>query len=185
MAFNYNHLVDVDSPQNSDIIEKFNKILEKNNLNGNLNSNLNSKLDTINKQFTEEKTPHDEVVKKIRWNTYYYKKYRQQTHMLFFISCICVLMIVLSKLRSAYFDEKAYSLVIGIILGLSVIYMLYGLWDLLLKDDKNFDEYDYSIYGSSGKNISDLNEIKSKPYKPKCNPITPISVNSSFLNKYF
>lgn len=181
MSFNYNHLVDVDSSENSNIIEKFNKILEKNNL----NSNFKRKLDTVNLHFKEEKTPHEEVVNQIRWNTYYYKKYRQQTHLLFFIICICVLMIVLSKLRSAYFDEKAYSLVIGIILGVTFIYMLYGLWDILLKDDKNFDEYDYSIYGSSGKNITDLNKVESDSDKPDCKPKTHDSVNSSFLNKYF
>ena len=183
MAYNYNHLVDVDSSENSDIIEKFNKILEKNNL----NSNFKRKLDTVNLHFNEEKTPHEEVVNKIRWNTYYYKKYRQQTRLLFFIIFICVLMIVLSKLRSRfpYFDEKSYSFVIGIILGVTFIYMIYGLWDLLLKDDKNFDEYDYSIYGISGKDITELNEVESISDKPKCNPKTNNSVNTSFLNKYF
>lgn len=183
MAYNYNHLVDVDSSENRDIIEKFNKILEKNNL----NSNFKRKLDTVNLHFKEEKTPHEEVVNKIRWNTYYYKKYRHQTRLLFFIICICVLMIVLSKLRSRspYFDEKAYSFVIGIILGVTFIYMIYGLWDLLLKDDKNFDEYDYSIYGISGKDITELNEVESISDKPKCKPKTNNSVNTSFLNKYF
>jgi lipopolysaccharide export LptBFGC system permease protein LptF len=180
MALNYNHLVDVDSSQNSVIIQKFNKILERNNL----NSNFKSKLDTINMNFEDDKTPYNEIINKIKWNTYYYKKYRHQTRMLFFIIFICILMIVLSKLRSPYFDEKAYSLVVGIILGISFIYAFHGLWDLLIKDDKNFDEYDYSIYGISRKNITELN-LESKPYKPKCNPITPISVNSLFLNKYF
>jgi lipopolysaccharide export LptBFGC system permease protein LptF len=185
MAFNYNHLEDVDTSQNSEILKKFNDILEKNNLSG----NFKNKLETVNLHYKEnqDKIPQDEVVNKIRWNTYYYKKYRQQTRLLFFIIFICVLMIVLSKLRSRspYFDEKAYSFVIGIILGVTFIYMIYGLWDLLLKDDKNFDEYDYSIYGISGKDITELNEVESISDKPKCKPKTNNSVNTSFLNKYF
>ena len=63
--------------------------------------------------------------------------------------------------------------------------MIYVLWDLLLKDDKNFDEYDYSIYGISGKDITELNEVESISDKPKCKPKTNNSINTSFLNKYF
>ena len=185
MDFNYNHLVDVnvgiDSSQNSVILQKFNSILEKNNF----NSNFKKKLDVINAEFKEEKTPFDEVVNKTRWNTYYYKKYRQQTRMLFFIIFICILMIILSKLRSSYFDEKAYSLVIGIILGIAFIYTFYGLWDLLIKDDKNYDEYDYSIYGKPSREITELKPKESEIDISMCNPITPYSVNASFLNKYF
>ena len=180
MEFNYNHLEDVDTSQNSEILKKFNDILEKNNF----NDNFKKKLETINLQFKEDKSPRDDVVNKIRWNTYYYKKYRQQTRMLVFIIFVCVLMIVLSKLRSSYF-EKAHSLVVGIILGLAFIYTLYGIWDLLIKDDKNFDEYNFAIYGIPSKNITELNQVESKPEKKTCKPITPKSVNSSFLNKYF
>jgi len=184
MEFNYNHLEDVDTSQNSEILKKFNDILEKNNLSG----NFKNKLETVNLHYKEnqDKIPQDEVVNKIRWNTYYYKKYRQQTRVLVFIIFVCVLMIALSKLRSPYFDEKAYSLVVGIILGLAFIYTLYGIWDLLIKDDKNFDEYNFAMYGRPSKNVTELNPIESKPNpKPKCKPITPKSVNDSFLNKYF
>jgi lipopolysaccharide export LptBFGC system permease protein LptF len=180
MAFNYNHLEDVDTSQNSEILKKFNDILEKNNL----NDNFKKKLETINLQFKEDRSPRDDLVNKIRWNTYYYKKYRQQTRILLFISFICVLMIVLSKLRFSYF-EKVYSLVVGIILGLAFIYTLYGIWDLLIKDDKNFDEYNFAIYGRPSKNITELNPVESNPEKKTCKPITPDSVNDSFLNKYF
>jgi hypothetical protein len=186
MEFNYNHLEDVDTSQNSEILKKFNDILEKNNISG----NFKNKLETVNLHFKEkqDKIPQYEVVNKIRWNTYYYKKYRQQTRMLVFIIFICVLMIALSKLRSAYFDEKAYSLVVGIILGLAFIYTLYGIWDLSIKDDKNFDEYNYGVYGGGGGNYNvpeydkedvDLSNCMTKQF------VTQETVNSDFLNKYF
>ena len=186
MEFNYNNLVDIhtDNSKNNEIIQKFNNILEKNNF----NSHFKKKLDAINTQFKEEREPYDEIVNKIRWNTYYYKKYRQQTKMLFFIIFICIVMITLSKLRSLYpyFDEKAYSLIIGIILGLAFIRIFLELWDLLIRDNKNFDEYDYSIYGKPSKNITELAESDTKDFKTKCNkPLTPESINSSFLNIYF
>ena len=184
MEFNYNNLVDIptDSSKNNEIIQKFNNILEKNNF----NSTFKKKLDAINTQFKEEREPYDEIVNKIRWNTYYYKKYRQQTKMLFFIIFICILMIALSKLHSRYpyFDEKAYSLVIGIILGLAFIRVFLEIWDLYIRDNKNFDEYDYSVYGKPSGNITELNEKSNIDIKICNKPITPESINSSFLNKY-
>ena len=40
MAFNYNHLEDVDTSQNSEILKKFNDILEKNNFNANFKNSV-------------------------------------------------------------------------------------------------------------------------------------------------
>jgi hypothetical protein len=183
MNFNYQYLVDVDtnSSQNSEIVNKFNKILEKTNF----NSSYKNKLDSINSQYDEKRIPYDEMVKQIRWNTYYYKKYSQQSRILFFIIFICIIMLTLSKLRSAYFDEKAYSVIIGIILGIAFIYTFYGLWDIFIKDDKNFDEYDFSIYGKPSVNIDKLVPKDEVEITKKCKPKTPESINASFLNKYF
>ena len=186
MGFDYNYLEDVDSSQNTVIIQKFNKILEKNNI----NTNLQTKINTINNEFKEDKTPYNKVINQIRWNTYYYKKYRQQTKLLIFIIFICILMIILTKLRErfSYFDEKAYTMIIGTILAFGFIYLIYGLWDLYIKDDKNFDEYDYGTYGGGGgnANIPDFDgddvDISNCTIKQL---VTPESINSSFLNKYF
>jgi len=182
----YNYLENVDSSLNSVIIDKFNKILEKNNN----NTNLQTKLNTINAEFKEDKTPYNKIINEIRWNTYYYKKYREQTKILVFIIFICIIMIILTNLRKkfSYFDEKAYTMIIGIILGFAFIYLVYELWDLYIKDDKNFDEYNYSVYGGGGGNSKipefdkedvDLSNCVTKQL------ITPDSVNSDFLNKYF
>ena len=186
MAFNYHHLENIqriDNSRNINIIKKFNDIIEKNNLNNNFKYNI----DLINKKFKDEETPYDKVVNKIRWNTYYYKKYRQQSKILVFIIFICILMITLTKLKSSYFDEKAYGLVMGILLAVAFIYIFYGLWDLSIKDDKNFDEYDYSIYGKGQNNITELNPKPEILDISNCvqDYLTPESINSNFLNKYF
>ena len=188
MGFEYKFLEDVeyvDSSQNSVIIQKFNKILEKNSV----NTNLQEKIDTINAQFKEDKTPYNKLVEQIRWNTYYYKKYRQQTKLLVFIIFICIIMIALTKLQSSYFDEKSYSAIMGFVLTVAFIYIIYGLWDLLTRDNKNFDEYEFSMYGGGGGNSKNLPPIEEKDEKSKkClekQLVTRESINSSFLNKYF
>ena len=184
--FNYNYLEDVDSSLNQVIINKFNNILKKNDI----NTNLKSKMDAINSEFKEDKTPYNKVISEIRWNTYYYKKYRQQTKLLVFIIFICIIMVILTNLRKrySYFDEKSYTLIIGTILAFAFIYLVYGLWDLSIKDDKNFDEYNYGVYGGGGGNYNvpeydsqdvDLSNCMTKQF------ITQETVNSDFLNKYF
>ena len=186
MEFNYNYLEDIDSSQNSVIIKKFNNILEKNNI----NTNLQTKIKTINNEFKENQTPYNKLIEQIRWNTYYYKKYREQTKLLVFIIFICIIMIILTNLKNrfSYFDEKSYTFIIGTILAIAFIYLMYALWDLYLKDNKNFDEYNYSIYGGGGGNENirdndnidvDLSNCITKQL------ITPQSINSDFLNKYF
>jgi len=186
MGFDYNYLEDVDSSLNSVIIQKFNKILDKNNV----NTNLQRKINTMNSEFKEDKTPYDKVINQIKWNTYYYKKYRQQTKLMVFIIIICLIMITLTKLRnrSKYFDEKSYTIIIGSILAFAFIYLMYGLWDLYFKDNKNFDEYDYSKYGGGGGNVItrdvDMEDVDISNCVTK-QLITTESVNSDFLNKYF
>jgi hypothetical protein len=99
-------------------------------------------------------------------------------------------MIILTNLKTrySYFDEKSYSFIVGTILAIAFIYLIYGLWDLYLKDDKNFDEYNYSIYGGGGGNATILDYDKKDIDLSNCitkQLITPESVNSDFLNKYF
>jgi hypothetical protein len=186
MGFEYNYLEDVDVSKNKEIIDRFNNILQKNNI----NPNLEIKMNTINSEFKEDKTPYNKVIKEIRWNTYYYKKYRQQTKLLVFIIFICIFIIILTKIKatSSYFDDKAYTIIIGTILAIAFIYLFYGLWDILFKDDKNFDEYAFSKYGGGGGNsklpVFDTEDVDISNCTIK-QLITPESINSSFLNKYF
>jgi hypothetical protein len=92
------------------------------------------------------KTPtYTNVLTSIKWNTYYYKKYRAENKLLYFIIGICILIIILNILKKSfsYFDDISYSVFIGIILAYSFIHILYILWTITYKDDLNFDENDY------------------------------------------
>ena len=185
-VFQYNGLQNLDGAENINIIKKFNNILEKNNV----NNGLKEKLKVINeKNFNKDDL--DTVISNIKWNTYYYKKYRQQTKLLVFIIFISILMICLTKMRSSYFDDKSYSFIMGILLACAFIYIFYSLWDILIKDTKNFDEYDFSIYGTGHYNpniIHDKSNIDiSNVDLSNCmiKNLTKNDVNGSFLNKYF
>ena len=80
-----------------------------------------------------------------KMNTYAYKKYKSQNAILAFIIIVCVIIILLSLIqkRYPYFDETAYIITIGIILGLSIIYITMKIINIYMRDDTNFDEIDF------------------------------------------
>ena len=45
-------------------------------------------------------------------------------------------------------DDNMYAFTIGTILGLTIIYVGYSLWDFSFRDNINFDEYDYGKFGT-------------------------------------
>lgn len=91
------------------------------------------------------KTTNDHV-KQIQINTYYYKRYKSENQLLYFIMVILLFVIIISLIKKKYsfLDDFAYSIIIGSILGLSIIYIVYSLWIIMNKDDSNYDETDHS-----------------------------------------
>jgi hypothetical protein len=86
-----------------------------------------------------------------KYNIYNYKKIKMYNHILYIIIITCIIVIILTFLRKQfkYFDDSAYLLLVAITIGLSVCYIIYIIWDLLFRDNINFDEYDFSRYGSA------------------------------------
>ena len=98
----------------------------------------------------------DENIEVTRWNTYYYKKYKIQNKVLLFIIFTCLVIIIITLIKNSfpYLDEMAYSVIIGIIVGLGFVYLSYAIWGIYMKDDMNFDEIDYGVYsGPVGKKV--------------------------------
>ena len=86
-----------------------------------------------------------------RWNTYYYKKYKSQNNILLFIIGVCVLIIMLKLIHKGYpfFDDRSYLIMVGIIIGLSILIVSYLLFIIYYKDNSNFDEIDYGYYNNN------------------------------------
>ena len=99
----------------------------------------------IEKNLTSLNEPINENVKQIQINTYYYKRYKSENQLLYFINIVLVFVIIISfiKRKFPFIDNYAYSIIIGTILALSILYIVYNLWIILGKDDKNYDEHNY------------------------------------------
>ena len=97
----------------------------------------------------------------IKWNTYFYKKYKAENNLLYFIMVICVLIIIINLLKQkfTYFDDVSYSVIIGIILAYSFIHIFYILWSITYKSVSNFDENDYMFDNTNiGKDETNIDE---------------------------
>jgi len=96
----------------------------------------------VNDNLISKKNDH---LRQVQINTYYYKRYKSENQLLYFIMIVCVIIIVISliKQRVPFFDDFAYSIIIGIILSISFIYILLSLWRIIYKDNYNYDEDDY------------------------------------------
>jgi hypothetical protein len=116
---------------------------------------------------------YTETLYSIKWNTYYYKKYKAENGLLYFIMGICVLIIVLNliKKKFPYFDDISYSVIIGIILAYSFIHILYILWSITYKDKFNFDENDYS-FDTEPNYGTDLSNNNSNSNSVSCSKTT-------------
>ncbi len=118
-------------------------------------SSLQTLLDTI---YPTKARRDPELIEEIKWNQYYYKKYTYQIHLLWVIIGICILL----NLFASFLSPVYFPIVAGIILAVSFIYIGYQLWDFMMRDPINFDEYTFYEYtGNSYR--PDESTLKIKP----------------------
>jgi hypothetical protein len=139
-VFQYNNLNSI--PDSSDKLGTVMSYMKNQNdvLQENVNT-LQSLLDT----HSSEPTSNNKLIEEIKWNTYLYKKYNYQTKMMGIIIAVCILLLLLNKTMS----RPVYIAGAGLILCVAFVYILYLLWDLLIRDSTNFDEY--TFYNYTGK----------------------------------
>lgn len=88
--------------------------------------------------------------KNAKYNVYNYKKTKMYINVLYVVIIACVIVLLLTFLRKQnnYFDSTAYLIIVSISLGIAACYILYLLKDILFRDKMDFDEYDFSKYGT-------------------------------------
>ena len=126
-----------------------------------INSNQFKFYNQVNDNLTS-KTNNN--LRQVQINTYYYKRYKHENELLYFIMIVCLIIIIIAliKQRVPFLDDLAYSVIIGTIISISFIYILYFLWKFIYKDNYNYDEDQYlfntmkysDISGNSDNDIS-------------------------------
>jgi hypothetical protein len=97
-----------------------------------------------------------ELKQEIKWDIYEYKKYTYQLHLLWVVISACILL-NLCLLLTAFVSNTVVSMLAGLILGITVLYLGYRLWDYINRDDANFYNYTGSKNRSKSNSDADLN----------------------------
>jgi len=126
---------------------------------------LDSDIINKNKHFSED-------LKQVQVNTYYYKRYKSENYILYFIMFMCfiIISIALIKKKMPFFDDLSYSIIVATIMGLSLLYIVYCINILIHKDAVNYDEHDYKFDYKSVPDISNNDN--------ECLKFEPISIKT-------
>jgi hypothetical protein len=158
--FIYNNIVPIDI-SNQEVNTNYNNLLTETNNNNKEFINLIKGVDTElekNKHIAGiDKYSLETLISDTKWNIYYYKKYKRINEILRRVMVGLIIILILAKLRSDYFDDTSFHIIVGFLISILFIYVLYSLWDLYLRDEKNFDEYSFGEYNNedvSGVRIS-------------------------------
>jgi hypothetical protein len=85
--------------------------------------------------------------KKININTYYNKVYDKKIKIIQeIIATCCFGLIGCLLLNKNIISEKMFTFYLGLVFSIGFIIIFYDLWDLYIRDNKNFDEYNYNIF---------------------------------------
>lgn len=107
---------------------------------------MNEEVETIEKRNEKLGTNLSNSQRQLEINNYYYKKNKAQVRILFNILYLCLTIYVLTFLNKHIpfiFNDTAFIILLGIILGIFFIYFCLALYDIYARDDDNFDEYSY------------------------------------------
>jgi len=124
-------------------------------------------------------------------NVNVYKKTKMINKIFYIIIIVCIIVILLTFINKTinYFDDIAYLVICGALVGLSIVYIGYILWDLYFRSEINFDEYDYNKFGTvSPPHIIDNNINKNYSDisgNSKCLSTINDSVNKTFFKQLF
>ena len=101
--------------------------------------------------------------KKLNINTYYSKLYDKKIKIIKEIILVCCLgLIGCLLLNKGLIGDKTFAFYLGLVFSIGFILVFYDLWDLYIRDNKNFDEYNYNVYYGN----SDLSNNRISQYHP-------------------
>lgn len=107
---------------------------------GNLKGNFKDKIKKID----------DINQRKLEISRFYILKYKKEISILQKIVFICGLGLIGCLLFNiGIISNNFLSLYLGIILAIGFIIVFYNLWDIYIRDNNVFDEYNYGVYGSN------------------------------------
>ena len=140
---------------------------------------VEAELNNVKKQMNVYKTDLTNKLRLIEINDYYDKKYTSQTDVLKTISGLCLIIIVLLIInQKTNMPEKITNILIGIIIAIGIIVTILKLWNIFIRDNQVFDEFDWFLKPTAKKDSGDNKNKDDDGDKHYCPP--PIGVSGKY-----
>jgi uncharacterized membrane protein (DUF485 family) len=136
-----------------------------------MSQTITSNIESLKGQFEHKIKKIDDLSQRqLEINRFYILKYKKEIELLQRIVLICGIGLVGCLLYNiGLISNNFLSLYLGIVLSIGFIVIFYSLWDIYIRDNNVFDEYDYGVYGSEqGTNIVPENVNKYEYNNLKC-----------------
>jgi hypothetical protein len=116
-----------------------------------LSSELTNTIGSLKGHFDERIKKIDDISqRKLEISRFYTLKYRKEISILQKIVFICGIGLIGCLLFNiGLISNNFLSLYLGIVLAIGFVIVFYGLWDVYIRDNNDFDEYNYGVYGST------------------------------------
>ena len=88
-------------------------------------------------------------------NTYYIKRYQVQNNLLYFIIKLNVFIIILTLINNSFstiLPDLIYAAIVGLTAAYGFITLCWRLYDIYVRNDRNFDEYDQHKFSKTSLN---------------------------------
>lgn len=93
--------------------------------------------------------------RQLEMNNYYIMKYKSESYILKLIIFFCGLALIgCLFFFKGFISETLYIMYLGIIISVGIITIIYNIYDLLYRDNRRFDEYDYGYMSLTGTDMS-------------------------------
>lgn len=125
--------------------------------------NITNKIDELGNQFEGRiEKINDLNQRKLEITRFYVLKYKKEIDLLQKIILMCGFGLIGCLLfNMGLISNNFLSLYLGLVLSIGFIIIFYNLWDIFIRDNNVFDEYDYGIYSTkSPTNVTAVNDDK-------------------------
>ena len=118
---------------------------------------VDSEKDYVNDEYNRIRKELELKKRQIEINKYYELKYKRQIQIIKGIIFLCSIMIIITFIfKMNLFSERIFSIIIGTWFAVLVIYLAHSFYDIYVRDNIRFDEYDYSYISSAeNKNVDE------------------------------
>lgn len=138
---------------------------------------VEGQLNEVKSKLSSLQNRNDTKMRLVQINTYYGKRYESQAQVMKKIIIVCIPLIVLFVLKKkGLIPELISNYLLGITIAFGSIYVIRDIWEIHIRNNMNFDEYDWK-YDDPSNHAPSIWEYNKKNFLKVENPFKNLVKN--------